>query len=132
MTPVSAFVTFESEEGYQRALHMKNHDGTEWLDMKMVASAAPEPTDIIWENRYVTNFSRLIRLCFVIVIILVLLAGSFSLIVAMKQQAVKNNTKYQQSNCRELYQIYTPDLLKDYAMDEYQDYYHPAPGTRKN
>lgn len=54
-TPVSCFVTFESEEGFQRALSIaeKKLDVT-ILGEKSQITEAPEPTNVIWEHRQYT------------------------------------------------------------------------------
>ena len=61
MTPVSAFITFESEEGYQRALNMNN--GGRFVSIlgnnNPHIEEAPEPTNIIWEHRPYTFWHRL-------------------------------------------------------------------------
>jgi len=56
-TPISAFVTFESEEGQCRALKLKDFPdlatlivGTEPIEFKQTV----EPSDIIWENRHIS------------------------------------------------------------------------------
>ena len=57
MTPVSVFITFESEEGYNRALAIKNQNmSINWNGQRVAFDPAPEPTDIIWENRQFTTF----------------------------------------------------------------------------
>ena len=130
LRPVSAFVTFESEEGYQRAQKMDNH-GVKWLDTQLVADPAPEPTNIIWENLHVTKCSRIFRLLFVIIVILILLAISFTIIVALKGQAKRNNDLYMQGNCKELGQVYGDKLMQEYAVDDWFDYYQPSTGVPK-
>jgi hypothetical protein len=46
-------MTFESEEGIQRALHL---DDKNWLgDQEIEIQKASEPSDIIWENRHFTS-----------------------------------------------------------------------------
>ena len=55
-TPVSCFVTFESEEGFQRALSIKEKDlKVTFLGEKPIISEAPEPTNVIWEHRQYTS-----------------------------------------------------------------------------
>jgi hypothetical protein len=83
MRPVSAFITFESEEGFQRSLKI-DENNIKWLDTVIKADEAPEPTNIIWENLHVTSFSRAIRLFFVVIVIIILIAISFSIIVTLK------------------------------------------------
>ena len=62
-TPCSAFMTFQCEEGYNRATRIDeaiNNDPalkplTIWLDdYTLDIKQACEPTDIIWENRHFT------------------------------------------------------------------------------
>ena len=64
-TPISAFVTFESEEGQCRALKLKKKEkvypklatfieGIEPLEVKETV----EPSDIIWENRHIHKSKR--------------------------------------------------------------------------
>ena len=51
--PVSAFITFENEEMMLEAKRIK---GTEsWMELPINLTPAPEPTDIIWENRHFTK-----------------------------------------------------------------------------
>jgi hypothetical protein len=52
MVPVGAFITFESEEGLQRCLSLRNSESkVQILGEKPKLKEAPEPTNIIWENR---------------------------------------------------------------------------------
>lgn len=62
-TPCSIFATFQTEEGYQRALNYNivlEENPEEYaryeyfLDQKIEIQPASEPTDIIWENRNFT------------------------------------------------------------------------------
>jgi hypothetical protein len=50
-TPCSVFVTFETEEGVQRALAWNNVPTCKFLGEDLDIQQASEPTDIIWENR---------------------------------------------------------------------------------
>jgi len=52
MIAVGSFVTFENEEGYQRCLTLKKRTSkVQILGQKPKLKPAPEPTNIIWENR---------------------------------------------------------------------------------
>lgn len=137
MTPVSAFITFESEEGYQRALNMCDNGrrlsilGT--VDPRIVE--APEPTNIIWENRPYSFFHRLTRLLISSIVIVFLLSISFSIIFVLKRQAKENNLKYQQGVCSELYDTYGDKYLIEYAVQDWYNYYgvqanKPASGSK--
>lgn len=61
--PVQAFITFESESGYDTAIELgmkRDGDGNikdipipKILDSRVVFKQAPEPTNIIWENMHI-------------------------------------------------------------------------------
>ena len=51
MTPVSAFISFESEEGLQRMLELEHKSDFIFLGSSVAVKEATEPTNIIWENR---------------------------------------------------------------------------------
>jgi len=52
--PVTAYITFETQEGYERAKKMRG-------DIGQVFSGAPEPTNIIWENLHNHTSNILLR-----------------------------------------------------------------------
>lgn len=71
--PCYGFVTFENEEGANRARDMNNQCNgiknkeddpdvpssfEDFLDGKLIMQASPEPSDIIWENRFYTDVQR--------------------------------------------------------------------------
>jgi hypothetical protein len=88
--PVSAFLTFENEEGLNRCLNYNetvqdDEDFEEFrtlLGEELDLQEASEPTDIIWENRHFTSFDRLKRTVIVCLIVFLLLCGSFVVIFA--------------------------------------------------
>lgn len=96
IVPVSAFVTFESEEGVQRclALSQQKYHHIKVLGEHPIAKKAPEPTNIIWENRETTRVSRFFRVLLVGLILFIMLALMFSSIVSLKRRALEANSKY--------------------------------------
>jgi hypothetical protein len=61
--PVAAFITFEVQEGYERACNLKGTRNWKeelvqakhkFMDEFIAFQEAPEPTNIIWENRDTT------------------------------------------------------------------------------
>lgn len=62
--PVSAFITFETQEGYERACNIrakKSIIGTVTTERRFLGAPfyfkeAVEPTNIIWENRHISSF----------------------------------------------------------------------------
>lgn len=83
--PVTAFLTFENEEGLNRCKNYNDlvnkdeqySDIRTLLGCELDISDASEPTDIIWENRHFTKIQRLERSMIVIGITVLLLLCSF-------------------------------------------------------
>jgi len=101
-TPCSAFVTFESEEGYNRAvmynqmiseLEEFSHFKT-FLYQEIEVKPASEPSDILWENRYLTPFSRFWRKVLVYFIIICMLFVSFQFIYNFQMISIAKKGRY--------------------------------------
>jgi len=86
--PCSAFITMETEEGYYR---LENYNDTvemaqykekygTFLGHEIEVRSASEPTDIIWENRGYSEFTRNWKKVVTALIILFLLSVSFTVI----------------------------------------------------
>ena len=108
--PVTAFLTFENEEGLNR---MKSYNDTVFADdqyeeyrillgEELDYGDAPEPTDIIWENRHFTSFDRFKRLLIVIAYAALILIISFVIIFFCSQLANKPLLKYPPINCQDM------------------------------
>lgn len=86
--PVTAFLTFENEEGLNRCRAyndvVENDDQYSHyrtlLGEELEIKDASEPTDIIWENRHFTAWDRFKRTVIVVGYVTVLLAISFVII----------------------------------------------------
>ena len=62
---MTAFLTFNTQEGYERALKNYGPDSANsfsevtenhmFCESKIEVEAAPEPSNIIWENRHISN-----------------------------------------------------------------------------
>ncbi len=59
----------------------------------------------------------------------ILLAISFSIILELKTIARSTKYKYQKASCAELKEIYTDEMLQDYAVNEWYSYYEPEKGS---
>lgn len=122
--PVTAFITFERQEGKDRALKYfadpKAHRKIEnvedddpdavarrdreaevlaqvdraLLGSDIVCYSASEPTDILWENRHVTWHRMKINQCIVLLLSILFLIAMFFLFVYMKALAVANMFRY--------------------------------------
>lgn len=109
--PVSAFLTFENEEGLNRCLNYSEtvedpqyEKYKEFLGEEIQVDEASEPTDIIWENRSFTQWERLKRSLIVIGIVFLLLCASFVVVFICSQEANKPLLKYPAQNCTEVFE----------------------------
>uniref|UniRef100_H3GHA1 CSC1/OSCA1-like cytosolic domain-containing protein n=1 Tax=Phytophthora ramorum TaxID=164328 RepID=H3GHA1_PHYRM len=120
---VTAFVTFEEEEGAHRCL--QEYPDLGWFHRlfqpyykrlhgkRLRFRPAPDPTDIIWENLHHPFFERVFRQLIVALITLAVLFVSFLLIFAAKEQKTKLERQFgRPSSC-------PVDVLKtDVIQDE--------------
>lgn len=106
--PVSAFLSFENEEGLNRCLQyheLIKDDQTKYagwdklLEGDLKFEPASEPTDIIWENRHFTTGQRFVRSVIVTCIIGFLLVCSFLGIFSASKYAKTKQLKYGTPNC---------------------------------
>ena len=67
---------------------------------------ATEPTNIIWENRHLTNAERFKRLIKVILIVLVLALACFALIFVIKSIPIWVGKTWEASNCKQIKDTY--------------------------
>ena len=138
--PVTAFITFETEEGVLRARAIQEKKEWFWSATTsevefdghpLILKDAAEPTNIIWENRQYTDWERYGRLAFASFVAFLLLSLSFVFIVYIKLQAMENNKKYASVSCPDVDSIYSdPDLYERYALKEWYDYYKSPSESR--
>ena len=127
-TPVAVFMTFENEEGVNRALNynetiMNNDQYTHlrtWLgDHVIEIKQASEPTDIIWENRHFTEAYRVSQKIKNVILIVILLSISFTIMYFCASFSLKQLRIYPEPNCASLPLIDSPTLFKDSAIREW-------------
>ena len=117
MTPVAVFMTFECEEGVNRAMafneivdkdeslsHLRKWLGHHTFEIKK----APEPSDIIWENRHFTTFDRLKQKVKNFIWIFLLLAISFACVYIGAVYSLNSLYTYPDVNCDSLPLINSP------------------------
>jgi len=104
--PVCAFVTFTQQEAYERCeghyLKYLRTDGsvnTEYEPLMLLGepttvTAAPEPSNVIWENLEVTPVQRGCRKTGVTLLITLFIFLTFLLYSALKSRAGENKLKY--------------------------------------
>ena len=107
--PVAAFITFETQEGYERACNIKPY--TTW-SMKVKSTVrfmgtylyfneATEPTNIIWENRGQGGVRQLMKKIGVALLIGLFLFGCMIIFYFLKRTTITNQKRYPpQTNCQ--------------------------------
>lgn len=108
--PVTAFITFENEEGINRCRAYNDVVQTDsqyshyqtFLGEELNIEDASEPTDIIWENRHYTGWDRFKRTLIVCGYVSLVLSVSFVVIFLCSQEANKPLLKYPPQNCTEM------------------------------
>ena len=121
VTPKCAFVSFESEEAYNiMADQSEMVIGGETSKV----TEAPEPTNVIWENRDFDKHMRYTNLVYVIAAVLIVLFITFLATVQAKAMTNDLVGKYDESvPCKEMEKMYKGDTLGQLAADEWLDYY---------
>jgi hypothetical protein len=111
--PVTAFITFKNEKGYNRARQLqpkikcfKEISIECWKDAPFSLKSATEPTDIIWENRHFTRFDRIKRTTIVFIISGLILTASFVLIFWLKTKIGKLTEGSGDIKCEDVEKIF--------------------------
>jgi len=113
--PCSIFATFETEEGYNRAikynetvsdpgLGYQHYD--KFLGHEIEIQEASEPTDIIWENRAFKPMTRTIKRAIVTVCILIMLTVSAAIIFKCSLESNKRKFRYPIVHCEDFEKLY--------------------------
>jgi len=126
-TPKCAFVSIESETAYNHLCEYEceGNPGKVILGgFKSSMKEAPEPTNVIWENR---DFDKTVRWAkFILVCIAVCFVLFLTFLATVQAKAMTNDLigKYDDSiNCQEMGHMYPPATLSQLAADEWIDYY---------
>ena len=125
-------MTFETEEGYKRALNYKDEvDGNsdkygddikKWIGVHDIEiQPASEPSDIIWENRHFTPFDRKKKELVVYTIITLMLFISFIIIFVLQLASDKALNKYPiVSDCSKLIGADNESVMEQSAILTYR------------
>lgn len=133
--PVCAFITFEEEDGINRALDYeprRGYLGKMWKSEETILGEqtlafvdACEPTNIIWENRQIEGHERWKRLTIASTIIVILILVSFSVIFFSKQYSIKVTSKYPTVACAPIKSTYGSQY-EFWAVEEWKGFYEAA------
>ena len=120
-TPKCAFVSIESEEAYN---YLADQTKITIAGFESKIAEAPEPTNVIWENRDFDKNIRYTFLIYVVVAVGVVLFITFLATVKAKSMTNDLTGKYDDSiNCSEMNKMYKIDQLEKLAGDEWIDFY---------
>lgn len=108
--PVCAFITFESDDGYNEALHYSKKglfnalkgESTQTaniLGRPVNFTAATEPTNIIWENRHIKGINLYTRIVVAVILITIMLSIAFTGILVSKKYAIRNSANFAKIDC---------------------------------
>jgi hypothetical protein len=121
-TPKCAFVSIESEEAYN---FLSGCDRVMLAGSESKIIEAPEPTNVIWENRDFDKNIRYTYFLYVIVAVAVVLFITFIATVKAKSMTNDLTGKYDDSiNCSEMNKMYKINQLEKLAADEWIDFYN--------
>ena len=122
---LSAFITFETEEGYNEALRfidnpdfLKN-DQKLLLGSKLKMEDADEPGNIIWESKHIKGFNLFKRVMFGLGMVAVILIISFSVIVTLQTKSVELDRMYPKIDCVKLQETYIHENIRNQAGNDY-------------
>ena len=113
--PTTAFIIFEEEEAWQRALSIGNDQITFWdetLDFKM----APEPSDVIWEYHNQSNYEFWRKSAIAICIVLGVVFMNFWIVFLLKSWVIHDYGDFNWDFIDKLYP--TKDSLLKSAINE--------------
>lgn len=122
--PISAYITFETQEGYERACNIKSGKtcfffdsySREYMGTPLAFTEAPEPTNIIWEHRHIGGMRQFIRKVLVAIMVFIVLLLALVMFYGLKLTIIKNQKKYPSStNCIQLDNLFTNE--KEYEVD---------------
>ena len=133
ITPKCAFVSIESETHYNYLSDVETvNEQTGQMEKGKITLAgkrskvqeAPEPTNVIWENRDFQKEARVLKLLLVMIAVCVVLFLTFMVTVYAKNTTNELVGKYDDSlNCNELKNMYDAKTEEKLAADEWLDYY---------
>ena len=127
-TPTYVFVTFETQEGYERAKRWKVY-GRSFIP-------AVEPTNVIWENYRFTRSQKLVRKLLFLLFISCLMVFSFALFVLIKYFYSQNKNDYMRLNWNYFEESISKHHLDNttqlkYAIIDYYGYYYKPKGDKR-
>ena len=114
--PTAAFITFENDLGKMLAapaddtVRQAKNDRRKILDIRCDFQPAPEPSDIIWENRHWGPWDTLFREFIAYTVVAFLLALSFAFIFRVSEMSSQIAKTFPAVNCDAVRNNYGTEL----------------------
>jgi hypothetical protein len=109
--PTTAFITFEEEEGATLALKVAKGDPRVLIGQPFGSfRKAPEPSDIIWENRNLTRMQLIGRELVAYGSVVIILLASFVFIYLITLQQIQLSEEFPNVDCQSIQSAYTTQL----------------------
>lgn len=128
-TPKDAYIIFETEEAYHRAMKYNSVKkcGTElptkqWRGTNLILKNVKEPSNISFESKYKSRIAFIIKVILVAFILVCALVGTCYLIFFFQDRVNRLNRQYPEVSCDAVVADSTPEMLNNYAMLEYFHY----------
>lgn len=126
IVPKCAFVSIMDETAYNHLSSVPSisikYQSSPPSELKV--QEAPEPTNVIWENRDFDKAIRYAKLILVVMAVLIVLFITFLATVKAKSMTNELIGKYDDSiNCEEIHHMYPDNVLSQLSADEWVDYY---------
>lgn len=134
--PVTAFITFNSDDGLNEALLYNKQDAfyrdsnaesgenfvhKRVLDVIPRFTQATDPTNIIWEHRHIKGVRYGARVASALLLAFFMLVVSFAVIINFKQEQIKNLNQFPPIKCDTSYdpESFNDEKLKQLAGFEF-------------
>lgn len=85
---------------------------------------ATEPTNIVWENRFVPQHKKIISTIKFVILVTLLLFCTFAITFKVDARSDDYELKYSQMDCATIQTTYNDNQILKHAMDTWNDYYH--------
>ncbi len=88
-----------------------------------MASQAPDPDNILWENIYTGKLDRFIRRFLSVGVTILLLVGTFLLIAYTREQQKQVQSKYPKVSCQALDEVTKEKAILEYQLKSEDEFY---------
>ena len=96
----------------KRTVCFKTKTDVEWHDVPLYFKAAPEPSNIMWENQYWPKKTKIFRNTITFLIVLLILLIQVTMMFYINKKIAKFANQYPLLDCKEVSGIFGDSLQK--------------------